>query len=109
MNRSNMILQITSGVLDRYRNSIPRKAFIQAMEQVNELVLAPGERLPQAVNPGLQLLRASGLDAEQISCLISGACPPFPLDHGDFDCRERDCQECWKSWLLAGMSPQKEE
>ena len=36
-----MILQITSEVLDRYRNSIPRKAFIEAMEHVNELVLGP--------------------------------------------------------------------
>ena len=43
MNKSNMILQITSEVLDRYRNSIPRKAFIEAMEHVNELVLGPGK------------------------------------------------------------------
>ena len=48
MNKSNTILQITSEVLDRYRNSISRKAFIQAMERVIELVLGPGEHLPQA-------------------------------------------------------------
>ena len=42
MNKSNTILQITSEVLDRYRNSISRKAFIQAMERVIELVLGPG-------------------------------------------------------------------
>ena len=36
MNKSNTILQITSEVLDRYRNSISRKAFIQAMERVIE-------------------------------------------------------------------------
>ena len=41
MNKSNTILQITSEVLDRYRNSISRKAFIQAMERVIELVLGP--------------------------------------------------------------------
>ena len=75
MNKYNMILRITSEILDRYRNSIPRKAFIQSMEQVNELVLGPAERLPQAVNPGLQLIRASELEADQISQLISGACP----------------------------------
>lgn len=108
MNKSNMILQITSEVLDRYRNSIPRKAFIEAMEHVNELVLGPGEKLPQAVNPGLQLIRASELDAEQISQLISGACPPFSLDHCNFACQEHDCQECWKSWLMTGMPPQRE-
>ena len=53
MNKSNTILQITSEVLDRYRNSISRKAFIQAMERVIELVLCPGEPLPQAACPGL--------------------------------------------------------
>ena len=42
MNKSNTILQITSEVLDRYRNSISRKAFIQAMERVIELVLCLG-------------------------------------------------------------------
>lgn len=109
MNKSNTVLQITSEVLDRYRNSIPRKAFVRAMEQVIELVLGPGERLPQAVNPGLQLIRASGLDVEQISQLISGACPPFSLDHGDYSCQEHECQECWKSWLLTGMPPKKEK
>ena len=57
MNKSNTILQITSEVLDRYRNSISRKAFIQAMERVIELVLGPVEHLPQAACPGLQLIR----------------------------------------------------
>ena len=108
MNKYNMILRITSEILDRYRNSIPRKAFIQSMEQVNELVLGPAERLPQAVNPGLQLIRASELEADQISQLISGACPPFSLDHSDFVCQEHDCQECCKAWLLTGMPPKGE-
>ena len=45
MNKSNTILQITSEVLDRYRNSISRKAFIQAMERVIELVLGPVEHI----------------------------------------------------------------
>lgn len=39
MNKSDTIIQITSDVLDRYRSSIPRKAFTRAMEQVIELVL----------------------------------------------------------------------
>ena len=46
MNKANTILQITSEVLDRYRNSITRKAFTQAMERVIELVLGPGELPP---------------------------------------------------------------
>ena len=39
MNKSDTIIQITSDVLNRYRSSIPRKAFTRAMEQVIELVL----------------------------------------------------------------------
>ena len=77
MNKSNTILQITSEVLDRYRNSISRKAFIQAMERVIELVLGPGEHLPQAACPGLQLIRAPEMDTECLAQLLSGACPPF--------------------------------
>ena len=34
MNKIATITRITSRVLDKYRNSIPRKAFIDAMEQV---------------------------------------------------------------------------
>ena len=96
MNKSNTVLQITSEVLGRYRNSIPRKAFVRAMEQVIDVA-------------ELQLIRASELDVEQISQLISGACPPFSLDHGDYSCQEHECQECWKSWLLTGMPPKKEK
>ena len=81
MNKSNTILQITSEVLDRYRNSISRKAFIQAMERVIELVLGP----------------------------LSGACPPFQQAKADFDCREFDCQTCWQSWLESGKPPVKED
>ena len=33
MNKSNEIIQITSSVLERYRSSIPRKAFAEAMER----------------------------------------------------------------------------
>ena len=90
MNKSNTILQITSEVLDRYRNSISRKAFIQAMERVIELVLGPVEHLPQAACPG-------------------GACPSFQQAKADFDCREFDCQTCWQSWLESGKPPVKEE
>ena len=91
MNKSNTILQITSEVLDRYRNSISRKAFIQAMERVIELVLGPGEHLPQAACPGLQLIRSP------------------EMDRADFDCREFDCQTCWQSWLESGKPPVKED
>lgn len=100
MNKSNTILQITSEVLDRYRNSISRKAFIQAMERVIELVLGPGEHLPQAACPGLQLIRSPEMDSECLAQLLSGACPPFQQAKADFDCREFDCQT---AAVLAGV------
>ena len=114
MNKSNTILQITSEVLDRYRNSISRKAFIQAMERVIELVLGPGEHLPQAACPGLQLIRSPEMDSECLAQLLSGACPPFQQAKADFDCREFDCREfdcqtCWQSWLESGKPPVKED
>ena len=79
MNKANTILQITSEVLDRYRNSISRKAFIQAM------------------------------DTEHLAQLLSGSCTPFPQEQADFDCQEFDCQTCWQSWLTTGRPPEKEE
>ena len=114
MNKSNTILQITSEVLDRYRNSISRKAFIQAMERVIELMLGPGEHPPQAACPGLQLIRTSEMDTECLAQLLSGACPPFQQAKADFDCREFDCREfdcqtCWQSWLESGKPPVKED
>ena len=73
MNKSAMILQITSDTLDRYRSSIPRKAFTQAMERVIELTLGSGGCRPQPVVPGLTLIRSAELDAEQLSRLLCGA------------------------------------
>ena len=99
MNKSNEIIQITSSVLERYRSSIPRKAFAEAMERVIELVLGPGECPAKSDCPGLVMLRAPNMDAEHIAQLICGACPPFPLELGDFSCCEQDCQSCWKAWL----------
>ena len=97
MNKSNEIIQITSSVLERYRSSIPRKAFAEAMERVIELVLGPGECPAKSDCPGLVMLRAPNMDAEHIAQLICGACPPFPLELGDFSCCEQDCQSCWKA------------
>lgn len=58
MNKSNEIIQITSSVLERYRSSIPRKAFAEAMERVIELVLGPGECPATSDCPGLVMLRS---------------------------------------------------
>ena len=109
MNKYRTLLQITSQVLDRYRNSITRKAFSHSMERVIEQVLGPGEQLPQASCPGLQLLRDPEMDTEHLAQLLSGACPPFPQEQADFDCQEFDCRMCWQSWLMSGKPPKKEE
>ncbi|MFR8004511.1 MAG: hypothetical protein ACLU6E_01995 [Dysosmobacter welbionis] len=108
MNKSNEIIQITSSVLERYRSSIPRKAFAEAMERVIESVLGPGECPAKSDCPGLVMLRAPNMDAEHMAQLICGACPPFPLELGGFSCCEQDCQSCWKAWLETGRPPQVE-
>ena len=72
MNKANTILQITSEVLDRYRNSITRKAFTQAMERVIELVLGPGEQPPQTACPGLQIPRNPERDNERAANQLRG-------------------------------------
>lgn len=56
MNKSNTIVKITSDVLDRYRNSIPRKAFTQALDRVTELTLGPGGSFTGPACPGMTLL-----------------------------------------------------
>ena len=77
MNKSDTIIQITSDVLNRYRSSIPRKAFIRAMEQVIELVLDSATAQTRPASPGLALIRSSDMDVENLAQLLCGACPPF--------------------------------
>lgn len=73
MNKSNEIIQITSSVLERYRSSIPRKAFAEAMERVIELVLGPGECPATSDCPGLVMLRSPNMEVEHMAQLICGA------------------------------------
>ena len=78
------------------------------MERVIELTLGSGGCRPQPVVPGLTLIRSAELDAEQLSRLLCGACPPFPPDLENFPCHGHTCQVCWQSWLTTGMPPQAE-
>lgn len=107
MNKVSIVTRITSDVLDRYRNSIPRKAFVQAMERVVELAFGTSEPLPPEPSPGLVLLRSSELTPEQLAQQICGACPPFPLK-GHHPCYDQDCRVCWQSWLTTGLPPHYE-
>ena len=52
MSKINDITAITSRTLDRYRNSIPRKAFIEAMEAVAAEVVGQSETAPANTAPG---------------------------------------------------------
>ena len=109
MNKSNTIVKITSDVLDRYRNSIPRKAFIQALDRVTELTLGPGGSFTGPACPGMTLLQSTELTAAQKALLLSGSCPPFSAEQSSFPCQEQGCQTCWLSWLTTGKPPQVEE
>ena len=109
MNKSNTIVKITSDVLDRYRNSIPRKAFIQALERVTELTLGPSGSFTGPARPGMTLLQSTDLTTAQKALLLSGSCPPFPTKLDSFPCQNHDCQTCWLSWLNTGKPPQVEE
>ena len=95
-------------MLERYRSSIPRKAFAEAMERVIELVLGPGECPAKSDCPGLVILRAPNMDAEHMAQLICGACLPFSLESGDFTCDKYNCKSCWEAWLTTGKPPQEE-
>ena len=98
MNKSNEIIQITSSVLERYRSSIPRKAFAEAMERVIELVLGPGECPATSDCPGLVMLRSPNMEVEHMA----------PLESGDFTCDKYNCKSCWEAWLTTGKPPQEE-
>lgn len=102
MNKSDTIIQITSDVLDRYRSSIPRKAFTRAMEQVIELVLDSAAAQMRPAGPGLALIQSPDMDAEHLAQLLCVACPPFPAEFWNSPCHEHACEECWQSWLTAG-------
>lgn len=78
MNKITTITRITSKVLDKYRNSIPRRAFIDAMEQVVAEAITSGEKQLGAPVPGIEILKRPDATAGELADLISGACPPFP-------------------------------
>lgn len=50
---------------------------------------------------GLELLRAPGTTAEQITDIIAEHCPPVVPT----ECDRLSCRECWLSWLTTGEPP----
>ena len=107
MSKVDNVTHIMSQVLDRYRNSIPRKAFIDAMEKViAEVIESPAVPDGEPV-PGLQIVKSPYATAGDLAELLSGSCPPF-RGSGEVDCRNVSCRDCWAAWLTTGRPANSE-
>lgn len=102
MSKTTDITRIMSETLDKYRNSIPRKAFIRAMERAAETVLAPTTCKIGAPVPGIQIIKSPDATAGELAELLSGACPPFTSECEAVHCDKTNCCECWLAWLATG-------
>lgn len=102
MNKVDTITSITSKVLNKYRNSIPRKAFIDAMDLVKEAVIESSKIPAGDPIPGIAIIKNPDATAEQLAGLLSGACPPFAEGAGFVSCDETSCRDCWLAWLSTG-------
>ncbi len=102
MNKVDTITGITSRVLEKYRNSIPRKAFIDAMDLVKETVIESAKIPTGDPVPGITIIKNPDTAAEQLADLLSGCCPPFAEGAGPVPCDETTCRDCWLAWLTTG-------
>lgn len=109
MNKINTITRITSETLDKYRNSIPRKAFTRAMERIAEEVITIGERQTAGPIPGIEILKRPDITAGEMADLISGCCPPYADGVALVHCDVVSCRACWLAWLTTGKSPTYKE
>ena len=107
MSKVDNITAITSRVLGKYRDSIPRKAFVRAMESVIEEVVESPVTADGEPVPGLQIVKNPYATAGELADLLSGSCPPFRVS-GEVDCRDVSCRDCWAAWLTTGR-PAKTE
>lgn len=107
MSKTNEVMRIMSDTLDRYRNSIPRKAFIRAMERVIEEVVAPSETAPSNPAPGIQIIKQPAITAGELADLLAGSCPPFCCEDSTVHCDVTSCRDCWLAWLETGRPPKE--
>lgn len=98
--------RISKECLDHYRDSIPRKAFIEAMEQIAGKVpdRAPA---PGISCPGIEIIKRPDITAGELADLLSGCCPPFCGKDGLVYCDDHSCRACWLAWLTTGEPPRK--
>ena len=96
------VTRIMSETLEKYCNSIPRKAFISAMERVIETVLAPTFNNAGLPVPGIQIITSPDATTDNLAELLCGACPPFTAECEAVHCDKTDCRDCWQAWLSSG-------
>lgn len=105
MSKVDDVMRIMSAELDRYRNSIPRKAFVRAMERVIEEVIGPSEDIHPTA-PGIQIIKQPDITADDLAGLLSGCCPPYQYSEA-VNCDDVSCRNCWRAWLETGRPPCK--
>lgn len=102
MNKIETITQIEAKVLDKYRNSIPRKAFIEAIELIKDAAIESAVVPNGEPVPGLQIIKSQYATAGELAELLSGSCPPFAESAGPVSCSATSCRDCWLSWITTG-------
>lgn len=111
MNKIETITQIETRVLDKYRNSIPRKAFIEAIELIKDSAIESARIPDGGPVPGLQIIKSPYATAGELADLLSGSCPPFTAECCSVSCSNVTCRDCWASWPTTGRphNERKEE
>ena len=102
MNKVDTITGIMSRTLDKYRNSIPRKAFVDAMELVIASVIEQPDVREGKPVPGIQLVKSPYTTVGELAELLCDSCPPFRTA-GTPDCIGVSCRDCWAAWLSTGI------
>lgn len=98
---------IAEEYLEHYRDAIPRKAFIEAMERIAGA--APDRPTGDGTtHPGVEIIKRPDITADELADLLSGACPPFRCEDSAVHCDDQSCRTCWLSWLTTGQPPRKE-
>lgn len=102
MNKIDTITHITAKILDKYRDSIPRKAFIDAMDRVKEEAIEASTVNVGKPVPGIELIKRPDITAGELADMLHGACPPFSTSCS-VCCDHISCRECWLAWITTGI------
>lgn len=72
MNKIDAIDHVTSKNLDKYRNIIPRTAFIEAMDLVKGVAIDTARVPDGEPAPGIQIIKQPDMTAGDLADLLSG-------------------------------------